>query len=83
MNEVLLQYGLLGVAVLALAAVVRVLFAQVSANATAERERADRNEAALKAYTDAMVERIVPALAENTQAMTEFVALNRRRDGDR
>lgn len=80
MNDLLLQWGPLGVAVLGLGIAVRVLFAQTSANATAERERADRNEAALKAYTDAMIERIVPALTENTKAMTEFVTLARGRD---
>ena len=83
MNDVLLQWGPLGVAVIGLSIGVRVLFAQVSANAKAERERADRNEAALRAQTDALVERIGPALTQNTQAMTEFVALTRARDGDR
>lgn len=75
MNDVLLQWGALGVSVMGLGVAVRVLFAQVSANAKAERDRADRNEAALRAQTDALVERIVPALAQNTQAMTQFIAL--------
>ena len=80
MNEVLIQWGALGVSVMGLGIAVRVLFAQVSANAHAERARADRNETALREQTAALVERIVPALTENTRAMTEFVATARERD---
>ncbi len=74
MNEVLIQWGALGVSVMGLGIAVRVLFAQVSANAAAERDRADRNETALREQTTALVERIVPALTENTRAMTLFMA---------
>ena len=51
------QWGALGVSVMGLGIAVRVLFAQVSANAHAERARADRNEAALREQTAALVER--------------------------
>lgn len=79
MNEALLQYGALGISTFGLGIAVRILFAQVSANAKAERDRADRNEAALLAQTTALVERIVPALTQNTVAMTEFVAASKNR----
>lgn len=83
MTEAYAQWGVLGLSVIGLAVAVRVLFAIVLANAKAEQARADRNEAALKAQTDALVERILPMLAQNTQAMTEFIAATRSGGGSR
>lgn len=83
MTEAYAQWGVLGLSVVGLAVAVRVLFAIVLANAKAEQARADRNEAALKAQTDALVERILPMLAQNTQAMTEFIAATRSGGGSR
>jgi hypothetical protein len=82
-TDVLTAYGIPGIALAATGIAIRVLFAQVSASAKAESARADRNEAALRAQTDALVERIVPALTENTKAMTEFMSVARGREAGR
>lgn len=77
MNDVLLQYGLAGVAVVGLAVAVRVLFAQVSAGADAERLRADRNEDEVRKLNASIRTDILPVLVRATEILAEHA---QRRD---
>lgn len=85
-EDVLLQYGALGVlAALALAAV-RVLFARVSAHAKSETDRADRLEAEVRRLNDMIQTQYITTLTQATVAMSEaFDAIreinNERRSG--
>lgn len=82
MDEVLLQYGIAGVGLIALGFVVRVLFDQVKADKLRETERADRNEAALHELNRSVREQVIPAaldMVATTKALIDLMAHERSR----
>lgn len=71
MEPVLLQYGALGVMVVAAGAIIRVLFQRETAAYEREKERADRMETEVQRLNAVIQERMLPILHEATKAISE------------
>lgn len=80
MEPVLLQYGALGVMVLAAGAIIRVLFQRETAAHERERDRADRMEAEVQRLNSVIQDRMLPILHEATQAISEALHQEQRKD---
>ncbi|MFR9807057.1 hypothetical protein ACL02T_32890 [Pseudonocardia sp. RS010] len=76
----LVQYGALGLLALGLAIAVKVLFARTTANADAERHRADRLEEELRRINTAIQDRQLGVLAEATRVLSQVLEEMRRED---
>lgn len=79
-DDVLLQYGALGVMVMAAGLIIRVLFARETAAFERERERADRMEAEVQRLNNMIQDRMLPILHEATKAISEALQGEQRRD---
>jgi hypothetical protein len=79
-TSTLTQYGALGVMVGLLGLAVRVLFAREAKAHDLERARADRLEGELRALNSAIQERYMTTLAEATHAISEALAVTRRKN---
>jgi hypothetical protein len=79
-EPVLLQYGALGVMVLAAGAIIRVLFQRETAAHERERDRADRMEAEVQRLNSVIQDRMLPILHEATQAISEALHQEQRKD---
>lgn len=79
-NDVLLQYGALGVMVLGAGLAVRVLFAREVAAHEREKQRADRMEAEVQRLNAVIQERMLPILHDATQVISEALHQEQGRD---
>jgi len=79
-DDVLLQYGALGVMVIAAGAIIRVLFQRETAAYEREKERADRMEAEVSRLNAVIQERMLPILHDATQAISEALHEEQRKD---
>lgn len=84
-SSVLIQYGALGVTLIACGYAVRILYQRLTQQHEWERQRADRMEAEVQRLNNFIQEKVVPVLSESTKVISD--ALNQiresRRDGDR
>lgn len=79
-SDVLLQYGALGVMVIAAGAIIRVLFQRETAAYEREKERADRMEAEVQRLNGLIQDRMLPILHDATQAISEALHQEQRKD---
>lgn len=79
-DDVLLQYGALGVMVMAAGAIIRVLFQRETAAYEREKDRADRMEAEVSRLNGVIQERMLPILHDATQAISEALHQEQRKD---
>ena len=82
-SDVLLQYGALGVMVIAAGAIIRVLFQRETAAHEREKERADRMEAEVSRLNAVIQEKLLPILHDATQAISEALHQEQRKDRGR
>lgn len=82
MENVLLQYGAIGIIAIVSMLMVRVLFQQVQKDKERETARADRNEQALLEQNRVTMEQVIPAIlnmVNMTKELTDLIALERER----
>lgn len=79
-SDILVQYGALGVMVVAAGAIIRVLFQRETAAHEREKERADRMEAEVQRLNQVIQERMLPILHDATQAISEALHQEQRKD---
>lgn len=82
-SDVLLQYGALGVMVIAAGAIIRVLFQRETAAYEREKDRADRMEAEVSRLNAVIQERMLPILHDATQAISEALHQEQQQRRDR
>jgi hypothetical protein len=82
-SDVLLQYGALGVMVVAAGAIIRVLFQRETAAYEREKDRADRMEAEVSRLNAVIQDRMLPILHDATQAISEALHQEQRKDRNR
>lgn len=78
MNDVLLQYGAIGVIAVAAMVALRVVYGKLSEAYDHERERADRLEAELRRLNDTVRTEYVTTIAQATRAVSDALAAVRR-----
>lgn len=79
-DDILLQYGALGVMVIAAGVIIRVLFQREIAAYEREKDRADRMEAEVSRLNGLIQDRMLPILHEATQAISEALHQEQRKD---
>ena len=83
MDAVLVQYGALGVMVMAAGVAIRILFQRETAAYERERTRADRMEAEVQRLNATIQEKMLPILHDATQAISEALRDQQRKDRTR
>jgi hypothetical protein len=79
-NDLLAQYGALGAMVIAAGLIIRVLFQRETQAHEREKQRADRMEAEVQRLNAVIQERMLPILHDATQAISEALHQEQRKD---
>lgn len=79
-RPILAEYGALGVVLFVAFLAIRILFQRETASHQRDSDRADRMEAEVKRLNDAIQDKMLPVLHAATEALSDALQEQRRRD---